>query len=92
VEWGDKPVSVTADAVMSADTSDKGYPREEAKDFLRQLLANGPVDVTEVNKQADKLGIAEKTLKRARRDLKVKAKKNDFDAGWSLRLPDEGCH
>ena len=29
IAWEDKPVSVTADAIMSADTSDKGYPREE---------------------------------------------------------------
>jgi hypothetical protein len=86
---------MTADEVMAAEvasTNDRGFPREEARDFLKQILADGPVDVTEVNKQAEKLGIAERTLKRARGDLKIKAKKNDFDSGWSLRLPDEEGH
>ena len=51
------------------------------------MLADGPVDVETVNKQAKSLGISERTLRRARRDLNVIATKGDFAGGWSLSLP-----
>jgi hypothetical protein len=50
-------------------------------------LADGPVDVETVNKQGKSLGITERTLRRARRDLNVIATKGDFAGGWSLCLP-----
>jgi len=66
------PVSITANEALAAEAgpgTEKGAPREEAKDFLRQMLAEGPVDVDAVNTQAKALGITERTLKRARHDL-----------------------
>jgi hypothetical protein len=48
------------------------------------------VPVKDVDDQANALGIAEKTLKRARGDLGVKATKRDFDGGWILSLPEGG--
>ena len=90
VKWELNHVSTTANEALAADAasgSDKGFPREDAKDFLQQMLAGGPADVEPVNKQAKSLGISERTLRRARRDLNVIATKGDFAGGWSLSLP-----
>ena len=57
---------------------------------MRQMLADGPEDVETVNREAKALGIKERTLKRARADLGVKAANGDFEGGWSLSLPQEG--
>jgi putative DNA primase/helicase len=89
VRWENEPVNITADAAM-ADSGEVRGARDEAKDYLQQALADGPVDVNIVNKQANSLGISERTLKRARADLKVKATKSNFGGGWTLSLPQEG--
>jgi putative DNA primase/helicase len=93
VKWESEPVSMTANEALAAESdssSDKGAPREEAKDFLQQSLAAGPADVATVNAQAKVLGITERTLKRARHDLGVKATKGDFEGGWQLSMPEGG--
>lgn len=91
VKWEPNPVTITASlAADAASGSDKGFPREEAKDFLRQMLADGDVDVDIVNAQAKALGIAEKTLKRARTDLGVQATRVGglgSEGVWKLSLP-----
>ncbi len=90
VKWERDPVTITADAALAAGSDEARNARDEAEDFLREILAKGPVPVKDVNDQANALGIAEKTLKRARGDLGVKATKSDFDGGWILSLPEGG--
>jgi putative DNA primase/helicase len=94
VDWEREPIAITANEALAAEVgfsgSDKGAPREEAKDFLRQMLSDGPADVATVNAQARALGITERTLKRARHDLGVKATKGDFEGGWQLSIPEGG--
>ncbi len=46
---------------------------DQAKDFLQELLADGPVESNEVWKAARATGIAERTLKRAKEQLGVEA-------------------
>jgi putative DNA primase/helicase len=89
VAWDPEPVTVTADEALAVEAaaSPKGHQREEAKDFLQQLLADGPVGVDHVNKQAGALGLTPRTLKRARADLGVIATKGAFEGGWALSLP-----
>ena len=63
---------------------------EEAEDFLRRVLADGACAVDTINEQAKAIGITERTLKRARAALKVKASRvGGFggDGGWTLSLP-----
>jgi len=90
VAFEDESVDVTADGALAASTLAEGGSRDDARDFLRQALADGPVDVKAVNKQAEALGISGRTLKRARADLGVKAIKSDFEGGWMLHPPAEG--
>jgi RecA-family ATPase len=96
VKWEPNPVTITANEALAADAasnSDKGFPREEAKDFLQQALADEDVEVDIVNAQAKTLGISEKTLKRARADLGVKASRVGglgSEGVWKLSLPLRG--
>ncbi len=78
----------TADALVSQPQGDEERTaREEAKDFLRDVLASGPVPSKEILRQARDAGINEKTLRRAKGDIGVTARKDGFDAGWIWELP-----
>src|SRR5215216_7514367 len=58
---------------------------EEAKRFLRNILAEGSVDSELVRKKAAEAGISEKTLKRAKAALSVKSSRaGSWSSLWSL--------
>src|SRR5215212_5768244 len=58
---------------------------EEAKMFLQNFLANGPIDSGVVREKAAEAGIAEKTLKRAKADLGVKSSRaGSWCSLWNL--------
>jgi hypothetical protein len=63
---------------------------EEAEQFLRDLLAGGPVPAKEGEKQARELGMAGRTLRRARKKVGAIAEKGGLKEGWTWRLPTEG--
>lgn len=67
--------------------SQEGSALDDAKDFLRTELAVGPRPVKEIKAAANTAGIAEKTLRRAKDELGVKAAKSDFHGGWTWALP-----
>ncbi len=77
---------VTADELFSPTRVTR--PRDDAATFLRTVLAHGPRPAAQVREDAAALGIAERTLKRARKELGVKAVQTE--AGWVLSLPHEG--
>jgi hypothetical protein len=58
---------------------------DAAMDFLRRKLAKGPRPVKEIERLAKDEDISIKTLKRARKELGVKAKKSGL-GGWMLSL------
>jgi putative DNA primase/helicase len=89
VVWDDAPVDVTADQAIMAAAQHSGErcSLKEAKEFLSDVLANGPLAATEVEDAAEKEGISERTLRRARKDLGINAKKDNFAGGWSWSLP-----
>jgi hypothetical protein len=66
---------------------------EEAVDFLQNVLSCGPKPTGEVTQEARKVGISDRTLKRARERLGVKASP-DYGTGrgvsrWVLALPQD---
>lgn len=87
--WGD-PVSGSADAALAA-SEDKARPRtaiDEAKDFLREQLANGPKLVDDVYGAAGEIKIAARTLKRARAELGIISdKEHTADGKFWIKLP-----
>jgi hypothetical protein len=88
VKWEAEPVDMTADAAMAAGGGGEGEGKlEAAEEFIKEVLTPGElVSVNEFNKQAEALGIAKRTLRRARAKLGVKAIKGDFAGGWALYL------
>jgi putative DNA primase/helicase len=88
--WHAKHVDVTAAEAMQATKSPAA--RDEAKKFLADLLAAGPMARKEIDEAAEGNGIAERTLFRAKKELSVIAKKDADNGGWTWRLPDQRRH
>ncbi len=62
-----------------------------AKDFLRQVLADGPVPATEVRRLAEEAGITPRTLERAKQQLAIKVARRGIPGRrgggeWAWRL------
>jgi putative DNA primase/helicase len=91
VIWESQYVDVTATEAMQAANENKSPgARDEAKKFLLAILASDPVPKTEIEEAAKAEGISERTLYRAKRELKnIIAKKDATDGGWTWRLCDE---
>jgi putative DNA primase/helicase len=93
VVWDSKPVFAN-DALRAGEGGAGGRAaRREAEEFLKVELADGPKLASAVTEAADDLGISERTLKRARKDLGVISEKPGYKAGWQWSLPpDQGGH
>jgi hypothetical protein len=77
--WHPEHVDVTATEAMQAATETKSpVARDDAKKFLLDILAKGPVPKAEIEEAAEANGIAERTSFRAKSELKVEAKKQGF--------------
>jgi putative DNA primase/helicase len=78
-------------AEMDSDPEERSA-LDEAKDFLRMELADGPVSKKEIERDADGMGISPRTLKRAKKDLGIEARKEGFAKGgvWKWALPPKG--
>jgi AAA domain len=89
--WEPDYVDVTATEAMQAASEAKSpTARDQAKKFLAELLANGPMVRTEIEDAADGNGIAERTLFRAKADLDIIAKRDGPDGEWTWQLPPSG--
>ena len=92
VAWlGDTDVSAK-DLLATPQDQEHADARSEAAEFLSDVLANGPVPSTDIIQDADDAGIAEKTLRRAKKLLGVAAyREGESDrrgAGrWLWKLP-----
>jgi len=62
---------LTVQKILSADDIGSKSAREEATDFLREELADGPVEAAEVWRDAKEAGLAEATVKRAKAALGI---------------------
>lgn len=65
--------------------------RDEAVDFLRAELEDGPRSASEIKRAANAAAVGPGALKRAKRDLRVESHRQGFGGkgGWEWRLPDE---
>lgn len=97
VSWETERVTVTADEVMAAiRRQQQGTPgpnperREEAEEWLRRILAGGPMPVATIKKEAKDAGLAWRTVQRAADVFGVKRKKGSFAEGWGWGLPPPG--
>ncbi len=91
IEYEADPVTDTnADDALSNEPRKRGpapEAQEEAEQFLRDALADGPQPTKEVEKEArEGYGIASATLKRARKSLGVESYRPVIPGPWMLRL------
>ena len=94
IAWGE-PVTVTAGEILAMSAAVDDRPaRADAEEFLRDLLADGPQPVTEIQLEAEDAGIAWRTLNRAKKTIGVAAERHaecerGFGAAgrWYWRLP-----
>ena len=95
IVWDDEPVSMTAnDAVAAERDSERGghdsAPRtNEAVEWLRHYLTDGPRPAKEIKKDASKDNIASRTLDRAATELGVVKKPGGVGLPWVWRLPND---
>jgi len=76
---------LTADQILaSEETAAESFPIEEAVEFLTVLLSSGPTNQKDVKTAAQKAGISEKTLYRAKKKLNVHSYRSGFggDGSW----------
>jgi putative DNA primase/helicase len=91
VVWGHEHVDISAVQAMQAENGGGGArnPRKEAKDFILKMLATGSALAAEIEDAAEDEGISLRTLKTAKRDLKIVSKKDGIKGGWRWFLPDD---
>jgi putative DNA primase/helicase len=91
VAWESQPVTITANQALASEVggTERRSAKEEAEEFLQDILANGPVPATDVQAAAHASLITSATLRRAKAELKVKVTRDGFGPGskvlWSHR-------
>lgn len=87
VVWG-KAVEGTARELLSSadDAGDDGGTLADAKRFLADLLADGPLPTKTIRADADGAGYSWATIRRAQKELGVEAVKAGMRGGWEWRL------
>jgi len=88
VQWG-QPLEGSARELMQVEEPNDGADAADAAaEFLRDMLAEGPVLTNELKKAADANGHSWRTVERAKKDLGVAARKKGFEDGkWRWEMP-----
>jgi len=91
IGWEAKPVTISADEALSTDTD--ASERQEAQEWLRATLTDGPVDSADILTEGKRRGFSERTLRRAKSELGVHSEKAGFGKSgswvWGLPNPQE---
>jgi hypothetical protein len=75
---------------MAADaTGPNRHASEEAETFLKELLADGPIESNQVKRDADMAGLSWRTV---RDKLEIKPHKTSMDGPWLWSLPKVAKH
>ncbi len=80
IEWLGKS-NLTPEQILELPND---RPRDQAREFLEEALAQGPVAAAEVIERAEAEGISERTLRRAKEQTQVKSRRNGPEWEWQL--------
>lgn len=90
VLWGEAVEGAARELLATAEaTGDdgEGGTLADAKRFLSDLLADGPLPVKTIKADADGAGYSWATIRRAQKGLGIQAHKAGMKAGWEWALP-----
>lgn len=87
VEWLGESDHTAGDLLAAAheDVADR-RESQEVKEWLREVLAEGPVGARNVFTQARHVGLSEKVVRKAAKVLNVSIEKKSFREGWEWSL------
>lgn len=89
VMWEPDPVEIDINDVLSSESDDFRSEREDAKEWLESELYHGPVSSKDLQTRAREAGHSWSTVKRAKKGLKVEARKTAMRGGWEWYHPDD---
>jgi len=99
IVWGAAVEGTARELLQEAEyEQDRQAPaRDEAEEFLRDLLETGPMATDDIKAEAKDAGISWSTIRRAKEAIGARPRKIGFaDARWFWALPDpkpvEGAH
>jgi len=90
VLWGEAVEGAARELLATADaTGDdgEGGTLADAKRFLSDLLADGPLPTKTIKADADGAGYSWATIRRAQKALGIEPAKEGMKAGWVWRMP-----
>ena len=86
--WEPAPVNVTADDALACEQDGRGRTeRDDAGDWLCDLLAGGPRRATDVEREARDAGFSVATIRRAKAARGIQSRKPAFGGPWEWTLP-----
>jgi putative DNA primase/helicase len=90
IVWHPQHVEITANEAMQA--AEGRTAKREAREFLLERLEAGPVNSDDIVEEAKQEGIAVMTLRRAKKELGIKSRKQrgNVDGAWMWELPPQG--
>ena len=94
VVWGAALEGAARELLATADaTGDdgEGGTLADAKRFLADLLADGPLPTKTIKADADGAGYSWATIRRAQKALGIEPAKEGMKAGWVWRMPGQGA-
>jgi putative DNA primase/helicase len=89
LNWEPGAVQLPANEVLgNGDVQQDPSERREARAWLQDFLADGPVAVKKIQSESKAAGLSWATVRRAKDTLQVIASKSNFSGGWQWRLED----
>jgi hypothetical protein len=89
--WGGQSRLTAADLLAEEPTQEDVSALADAAEFLREVLAGTEIPAKEVLRLAREAGISESTLRRAKKQVGVRIRREGFGPGstviWALRAP-----
>ncbi len=94
IVWEPEPVRISADEAMAeSNTGNTASARDEAREFLQELLSDGPVPTNKIKLEAGNAGLSWATIRRAKDSMGLKKMRQsdgkDGSGRWLWYLPDE---
>jgi len=90
IEWAGESPHTAVNLLDDTSNEEKRSNREEAKEFLKELLQGGAVPSEEVFTKGKKQGFSPETLRRAKKEVGIKARLvgQGRDGKWHWELPE----